>query len=83
MNKIGMVTHYFAKIQIGVIELTGNLSVGDKISIKGSTTNFVQIVDSMQMDHKRIEKASAGDAIGLKVKEPIRENDQVFKVEEE
>ena len=77
---VGKVTHYFTKIGVAVVELTDELSVGDEISIEGASTNFKQKVESMQIEHKNIEKAKAGDSIGLKVKDRVREGDSVYKV---
>lgn len=79
-KKIGKVTHYFSKIGVGVMELSGELKVGDKIHIKGATTDFEQKVDSMQIEHENVEKAKKGQSIGLKVSEPVREHDKVYKV---
>ena len=79
-KEVGKVTHYFTKIGVGVIELSKALKAGDKIRIKGATTDFEQNVDSMQIEHKNVEKAKKGESIGLKVAEPVRENDKVFKV---
>ncbi len=80
VQKIGKVIHYYTKIGVGVIELGGKLKVGDKIRVKGATTDFEQKIDSMQIEHDKIEEAKAGQSIGLKVKEHVRENDKVFKV---
>jgi len=77
---VGKITHYFGKIEVGIIELGKALKVGDDIHIKGSTTDFEQKVDSIQVEHESIEKAKKGDAIGLKVKEKIREGDEVYKI---
>ena len=79
-EEIGKVTHHFGKIGVGVIELSGSLSVGDKIRIKGATTDFEQDIESMQIEHENVEKAEAGQSIGLKVKEPVREQDTVYKL---
>jgi putative protease len=80
---IGKITHYFTNIGVGVIEITkGELNVGDKIHIKGATSDFEQAVDSMQIEHENIEKAKKGDAIGLKVEQQVREGDEVFKIVE-
>ena len=79
-KEIGKVTHHFSNIGVGVIELSGSLSVGDKIRIKGATSDFEQKVDSMQIEHEKVDKAKAGQSIGLKVKEPVREHDKVYKV---
>ena len=79
-EEIGKVTHHFSKIGVGVIELSGDLKVGDKIRIKGATSDFKQDIESMQIEHEDVEKAEAGQSIGLKVKEPVREHDKVYKV---
>lgn len=80
---IGKITHYFTNIGVGVIEITeGDLKVGDKIHIKGATSDFEQVIDSMQIEHENMEKAKKGDAIGLKVDQQVREGDQVFKIVE-
>jgi len=77
---VGKVSHYFTKIGVAVIEVTDELSVGDEILIEGASTNFKQKVDSMQIEHKNIEKAKKGDSIGMKVKDRVREGDSVYKV---
>lgn len=77
---VGRITHYFPKIGVGVVELVDELKVGDMISIEGVTTNFQQVVESMQIEHQNVQVAKAGDAIGLKVKDRVREKDQVFKL---
>ena len=81
-KEIGKITHYFTNIGVGVIELSGELKVGDTISIEGATTNFTQRVDSMQIENQNVESAKAGDSIGLKTKERVREGDIVHKVTE-
>ena len=82
MKEIGTVTHFFDKVSVAVIEISASLKVGDKIQIKGTTTDFTQKVKSMQVEHKELEVAKKGDAIGLKVKERVRPNDKVFLVED-
>ncbi len=77
--EIGKISHFFSKINVAVIELKAPLKVGDTILIKGPTTDFQQIVDSMQIEHKNVETASAGQSIGLKVMQRVRETDAVFK----
>ena len=79
---IGKITHYFGNIGVGVIELSGALKTGDKIHIKGSSTDFEQTVDSMQVEHQNIDAAKAGDAAGMKVAEKVRPGDEVYKVTE-
>lgn len=79
---VGKVTHYFTKIGVAVVELQDTLKIGDEISIEGVTTNFRQRVESMQIEHKPVEEARAGDSIGLKVIDRVREGDNVYKIVE-
>ncbi len=79
-EKIGKVVHYYTNIGVGIIELSNTLKVGDKIKIKGATTDFEQTVDSMQIEKDKIEEAKKGKSIGLKVKDHVRQNDVVYKV---
>jgi len=78
--EIGKITHFFTKISVAIVELTGTLSVGDQILLKGPTTNVEQKVDSMQIEHKDVQKASRGQSIGLRVNDRVREHDVVYKV---
>jgi len=77
--KIGQITHFFPKISVAVVELTLPLVVGDSILVKGPTTDFQQTADSMQIDRKAIQRAEGGQSIGLKVAQPVREKDVVYK----
>lgn len=78
--EIGKVTHFFSKISVAVIELKAPLSVGDRIVIKGSTTDLEQAVESMQIEHENVKRAEAGQSIGLKVSSRVRESDTVYKI---
>ena len=77
---VGKVTHYFTKLGVAVVELEDTLKQGDRISIEGATTNFTQTVDSMQIDRQPVQEAGAGQSVGLKVAERVREGDKVFKL---
>jgi hypothetical protein len=77
--EVGHITHFFSKINVAVLELTAPLAVGDRILVKGPTTDFEQVVDSMQIEHANIPRAEAGQAIGLKMAEHVRERDVVYK----
>ena len=79
-KQIGAVTDYFTHVEVAAITLTGSLKRGDKIHIKGATTDFEQKVDSMQINRKDIEKAKSGDEIGIKVNDRVRKGDKVFLV---
>lgn len=83
-EEIGRVTHFFSKINVGVLEVTkGNVRVGDTIHIKGHTTDYYQKIQSMQVEHAPVELAEEGMQVGLKVEASVREGDVVFKVTEE
>jgi putative protease len=76
---VGVITHFFNNISVGIIDLSDSLAVGDKIHIKGGATDFEQTVDSMQIDRKDVPSASAGE-VGIKVTGKIKEGDEVYKV---
>ncbi len=77
--EIGHITHYFSKIGVAVLELTSTLNLGDHILVKGPTTDFEQTVDSMQIEREAINQAESGQSIGLKVAQPVKEKDVVYK----
>lgn len=77
---VGKISHYFTKIGVGVIELSGELKVGDRISIEGATTNLQQTINSMEIEHENVQSASAGQSIGLKAEQRVREGDLVYKL---
>jgi len=77
---IGKITHYFGNIGVAVIELSDTLKVGDTIRIIGGETDFTQTVDSMEIEHKKVEEAKAGDSIGLKISQKVREGYKVYKL---
>ncbi len=79
-TKIGKITHYYDKIGVAVLELAKPLAVGDKIKISGHDKEFIQEIVSMQIEHQDIKKAKKGDSIGLKIDQPVKENDVVYKV---
>lgn len=83
LKEVGVVTHYYTKIGVAVVSLIDSLSVGDKILIKGPTTNFEQNVESMQIEHKNVSTAYSGQSIGLKVIQKVREGDKVYKIIQE
>jgi len=78
---IGKVTHYFSKIGVAVIELSDTLRAGDTIRIVGGEdTDFTQKVESMEIEHEKVEEAKKGDSVGLKVEQKVREGYKVYKV---
>jgi selenocysteine-specific translation elongation factor len=79
---VGTVSDFFAHPVVAGIELTASLSVGDKIRIKGHTTDLEMEVGSMQIDNQKVTDAKAGDSIGIKVTDRVRAGDSVYKVTE-
>lgn len=81
--KVGKIDHYYDNISVAVLEVTDNpVAVGDTIKItdKDGEEKFTQVVESMQMEHENINEANKGDAVGLKVNEPVKEGDLVYRV---
>ena len=79
MAAIGKVMHYYDKIGVAVIALEGELKVGDKIKFEGHGQTFEQTVDSMQIEHEKIQTAKKGQHIGMKVGQPVKTGDIVTK----
>lgn len=79
-KEIGKITHYFAHVNAGIIELSDTLKVGDRIHIKGHTSDFIQTVSSMQIEHAGITEAKAGDQVGIKLDQKVHQHDKVYKV---
>ena len=77
---IGKVTDFFSRPVVAGIELTATLKLGDKIHIKGHTTDMEFTVDSMQINNVDVNQAKAGDDVGVKVSERVRRGDTVYKV---
>ena len=80
-EKIGEVVKFFAKPSVAAIKITaGELSVGEKIKLVGHTTNFEEVIQSMEINNQKVAKAVVGDYIGVKVSDRVRPGDEVFKV---
>ncbi len=81
-KEIGVVTHYFGKVSVGIIKLGDNLKVGDSIHIKGAHDDFSQKVDSIQIEHENVNAAKKGQTIGIKVEKRVHVNDKVYLAQE-
>lgn len=79
--KVGKVTHYYDKIGVAIVELGGTLSVGDKIRfVRGGEDLFEQTVDSIQIEHEKVDSAKKGEVVGLKAVDVVKEGAEVFKL---
>jgi putative protease len=80
-EQVGVITHYFGKIGVAAVRITaGEITVGDTIRIKGHTTDFIETIASIQMEHGSVPSARTGDEVGIKVSAIAREHDAVFKL---
>ena len=82
-TEIGKVTHYYSHLDVAVLQLTDRLKVGETIHILGHTTDFIQKVVSMEVDYHRVVVVEPGDNVALKVIEPVRVHDAIYRVVEE
>lgn len=78
--EIGKVSDFFARPVVAGIDLTGSLKVGEKVHIKGHTTDLEFVVQSMQIHNASVQEAKAGDSIGIKVTDRVRPGDAVYKM---
>ena len=81
MNEVGKVTHYYGKLGVAIVELSGDLQVGDRIKIQGKSSEFEQAVGSMEIDRQPVATAKRGDVVGLKVDGKAGEGSAVYKLE--
>jgi putative protease len=77
-KKLGVVTHYFNHLGVGIVKTSSPLKVGDKVHVKGHTTDFKQSINEMQLNHKSIDEAKKGQEVGIKIKEHVREGDELY-----
>ncbi len=80
-KEVGKVSSYFSHVSVAAIKLSGSLKVGDKVHFKGTTTDFLQKVSSMQIEREEVKEAKKGSHIGIKVSDRVRPNDKVFLVD--
>ena len=78
---IGNVTHYYNHLHVATVMVTdGELHLGDMIHIEGHTSDFMQKIASMELDHESVEVAKPGDIVGIAIDEYVREHDRVYVV---
>jgi putative protease len=79
-KKVGVVTHYYTKLGVGIVKLDVDLKVGDKVRFEGAKTKFEQPIQEMELEHKKVEVAKKGQEVGVKLVDRVREKDKVFLV---
>jgi hypothetical protein len=82
-TEIGRVTHYFSRAGVAALQLSGTLRAGDTIHILGHSTDLVQPVQSLQIEHQTVAEGAPGQDVAVKVTEHVREHDIVYRVEGE
>ncbi len=82
MKPIGKIIHYYDKLGVAIVRLSGALKVGDKIKVEGNKNEFEQTVDSIQMDHKEITTGEVGQEVGIKLNQKANEGALIIKLEE-
>jgi len=81
-KEIGYVIDYFSRVGVAAIKITNDsIKIGDTLHFKGNTTDFEQLVESMQIDRVDVNEAGVGKDVGIKVNEKVRKKDKVYKVE--
>ena len=81
-EEIGTISHFYNRLEVGIVELSAPLKIGDTIHIKGAYDDFTQPVASIQVEHKDVQEAKSGDSAGIKVVQKVHEKDKVYKVTE-
>lgn len=76
---IGKISHYYDKIGVAVVDVLAPIKTGDEIKISGHDKEFTQKVAAMQIEHQEIKEAKKSQIIGLKVNQPVKEGDLIFK----
>ena len=79
-TKVGTVTHFYDKIGVAVINVLSPLKIGDRIKISGHDKEFEQEITSMQVEHQNIQAAKKGNDVGIKMDQPVKDGDEVYKV---
>lgn len=80
---IGEVTHFYNRIGVAVVDLTGSIEVGDQVHFFGRSTDFRQQVQSMQIEHEPISEAGRGQEVAIKVERRVRNHDKIYKLEDD
>ena len=78
--KVGTVTHYYTNIQVGIVKVETPVEKGDKVAFKGYTTDFKQVLEDIQVNHQPVDTVEAGQEVGIKVNDKVREGDCMYLV---
>ncbi len=77
---VGRVSHYFSRVQVAVVKLSGEVKLGDVLHFQGHTTDFQQEITSMEIEHARVEQGTPGEEVAIQVNDRVRKGDEVYRV---
>ncbi|TME82952.1 MAG: translation elongation factor-like protein [Chloroflexi bacterium] len=77
---VGRITHYFPNIAVAAARLSAELKVGDRVRVKGHTTDFTEAIESLEIEHQKVDRAGPGDDVAFKVSEKARPGDQLLRL---
>ncbi len=77
---IGVVTHFYGAIGVAIVKFNRAMKVGTALRFSGATTDFEEMIKSIQFNHEAVQSAKKGQQVGIKVKKRVREGDSVFLV---
>jgi len=80
MAKVGTITHWYDKISVAVVKLTGVLKKGDRIKVEKGDEEFEDTVTSLQINHTDVDSAKSGDDAAIKLSQKAKEGDIVSVV---
>jgi len=79
-KKVGVITHYYTKIGVGIVKFTAPFKIGNTLHFQGHATDFKQTITEIELDHQKIQSAKKGQEVGIKLDQKVRENDTVYLV---
>lgn len=81
-QEAGKIIHYFDKAMVAVVKLTGDMAAGDTIKVVHQGNEFSQKVESMEVDHEKVQSGKAGEEVAVKLEQESHEGAMVYKVSE-
>ena len=77
---LGKILDYYSHLGVMTLVLEAPLTVGETIRIKGHTTDLTQKVESIQEEHRSLQSAVQGEAVGIRIADKARIGDAVYKI---
>jgi putative protease len=78
IDTVGTVTHWFGHLSVAAVDLAAPLAVGDRVHVLGHVTDLVQVIHTMEIDHRRVERAAPGDDVAVAFDDHVREHDRIY-----